>query len=281
MQVRRDDGSVIRCAVVGEPDAAPVLFCHGLADTRLSARMFAAEARELGLRLVAPDRPGIGGSEPRRLDRVADWVADAALVLDAVGAGSAAVLGISGGGPYAAACAALLPARVRRLALIAPLGDPGWPTLGMAAGERASLELARRAPAFSGWAMGRLAALARHSPGLFFRLSTSEMPGSDRRLLEEPAVRADFLANYIEAFRQGSGGVAQDLRLLTRPWGFALESIQVPVTVHHGDVDNTVPLRHSELYAERIPGAQLRVHPGEGHFSIIGRIRDMLAALAG
>jgi pimeloyl-ACP methyl ester carboxylesterase len=281
MRVRRADGSVITYEVVGEPDGAPVLFCHGLADSRLSARMLAPQARQLGLRLVAPDRPGIGATGPRRLDRVAGWTADAALVLDAAGAGPAAVLGISGGGPYAAACAALLPARVRRLVLIAPLGDPGWPTLGMAAGERASLQLARRAPAFSGWAMGRLAALARHSPGLFFRLSTSEMPGSDRRLLEEPPLRADFLANYIEAFRQGSGGVAQDLRLLTRPWGFGLESIMVPVTVHHGDADTTVPLRHAELYAAAIPGAQLRTYPGDGHFSIMRRSGDMLTALAG
>ena len=94
----RGDGSVIAVEVAGEQGAAPVLFCHGLADSRLSAHLFTQAARELGLRLVAPDRPGIGRTDPRRLRRLADWVEDAALVLDAAGAGPVALPGVSAGG---------------------------------------------------------------------------------------------------------------------------------------------------------------------------------------
>ena len=95
------------------------------ADSRLSARLFAPAASELALRLVAPDRPGIGRTEPRGLRWLADWVEDAELVLDAVAAGPAALLGVSAGGPFAAACAARLPGHVRSLTLIAPLGAQG------------------------------------------------------------------------------------------------------------------------------------------------------------
>jgi pimeloyl-ACP methyl ester carboxylesterase len=158
VEVRGGDGSVIAVAVAGEPGAAPLLFCHGLADSRLSARLFAQAARELGWRVLAPGRPGAGGTDPRRLRRVAGWAEDAALVLDAAGAGSAALLGISAGGPFAAACAAAIPGRARRLLLVAPLGPPGWPVRGMAPGQRLSLAAARRAPAFGGWFLGRLAA---------------------------------------------------------------------------------------------------------------------------
>ena len=80
----RGDGSVIAVEVAGEQGGRPVLFCHGLADSRLSARLFAPVAGELGLRLVAPDRPGTGGTDPRQLSQLADWVEDAALVLDAL-----------------------------------------------------------------------------------------------------------------------------------------------------------------------------------------------------
>jgi pimeloyl-ACP methyl ester carboxylesterase len=166
MEVRRADGSVIACEVVGEPGAAPVLLCHGLADSRLSARLFTRPVRELGLCVVAPDRPGCGRSDRRRLRRLVEWVEDAALVLDAVQADSAAVVGISGGGPFAAACAARLPGRVRSLMLVSPLGLPGWSTRGMAPGERVALEIARHTPAFGGWTLGHLAALARRSPTL-------------------------------------------------------------------------------------------------------------------
>ena len=281
MELSRGDGSVIAVEVAGEQGAAPVLLCHGLADSRLSVHLFTQAAREPGLRIMVPDRPGVGGTDPRRLRRLADWVEDAALVLDGLRADSAALLGISAGGPFAAACAAGIPGRVRSLTLVSPLGPPGWPTRGMAPGERLSLGVAGHAPAFGGWFLGRLATLARRSPRLFLRLATSELPDIDRRAIEQPCMRDAFLTSYVEAFRRGSWGVAQDLRLLTRPWGFQLGSIEVPTSIHHGDADTTVPPQHARLYAEAIPDAQLQLYPGHGHFSIIGAAREMLAALAG
>src|SRR5580704_9416123 len=110
MQVSRGDGTVIAVEVAGKPDGVPVLLCHGLADSRLSAHQFTDVAAELGLYVIVPDRPGSGGSDPRQLRRLADWVQDATLVLDAMQVESAAVAGISAGGPFAAACAAAMPA---------------------------------------------------------------------------------------------------------------------------------------------------------------------------
>jgi pimeloyl-ACP methyl ester carboxylesterase len=140
--------------------------------------------------------------------------------------------------------------------------------------------VASRAPAFGGWFLGRLAALAARSPRQFLRVATSELPGADRRALQQPSLRDAFLASYLEAFRRGSWGVAQDLRVLMRPWGFDLGSIGVPTVIHHGDADTTVPLRHARRFAQAIPGAQLRIHRGHGHFSIISNAQDILAALA-
>ncbi len=281
MEVSRGDGSVISVEVSGQQGATPVLFCHGLADSRLSAHLFTHAARELGLRLVAPDRPGIGRTDPRYLRRLADWAEDAALVLDALGAGPAALLGVSAGGPFAAACAARLGDRVRSLTLVSALGPPEWPTRGMAPGQRLALEVARHAPAFGGWFLGRLATLARRRPGMFLRLATSELPGIDCRALAQPGMRDAFLAAYAEAFSRGSWGVAQDLRVLTRPWGFELGSIKVPTSIHHGDADTVVPPQHARFFAEAIPGAQLHLHPRHGHFSILGASWEMLATLAG
>jgi pimeloyl-ACP methyl ester carboxylesterase len=281
MDVSRDDGSVIAVEVAGKPDGVPVLLCHGLADSRLSALQLGDVAAELGLRVIAPDRPGSGRSDPRPLRCIADWAQDAALVLDELRVGSAAVAGISAGGPFAAACAAAIPGRVRSLTLIAALGPPAWPTQGMAAGERLSLEVSRRAPAFGGWFLGRLAGLARSNPGLFLRVATSELPDADRRAMGQPTMRDAFLANYTEAFRNDSQGVAQDLRVLSQPWGFQLGAIRVPTSVHHGEADTTVPPEHARRYAEAIPGARLHLHPGHGHFSILTAAREILAPLAG
>jgi pimeloyl-ACP methyl ester carboxylesterase len=128
--------------------------------------------------------------------------------------------------------------------------------------------------------MARLGVLAQRSPRLFFRLAETAMPDIDKRMLEDPRMRESFLVSYAEAFRHGSWGVAQDLRVLSRPWGFDLGSVTVPTVIHHGDADLTVPLRHSQLFAEEIPGARLEIHHGDGHFSILGTARDVLASLA-
>ncbi|WP_326791865.1 alpha/beta fold hydrolase [Streptomyces sp. NBC_00841] len=226
MELRRADGGVIAVEVVGEPDAPAVPFCHGLADSRLAAYGFAGAAHALGLRLIAPDRPGIGGTDARRLPRVVDWAAEATLVLDALDVGSLALLGVSGGGAFAAACASELPDRVRSLLLIAPLGPPAWPTRGMAAGQRAVLQIARHAPAFGGWFLGRLATLARQAPGLFLRLATSEMPASDRRALAQSDARAAFLTNYLRTRTS-----PQDL---TDPYCEPVHGGHVPVTAQGG-----------------------------------------------
>jgi pimeloyl-ACP methyl ester carboxylesterase len=281
VELRRDDDSVIALEIVGDRDAIPVLVCHGLADSRLATLWFRSAAAELGLCMIAPDRPGTGGSDRRRLGQVGDWAQDVRLILDALRVDSAALLGVSGGGPFAAACATRIPDRVRSLMLVGALGSPGWPASGMAAGERLALTLARNSPAFGGWSLDRLAALARFRPGLFLRLAATAQPDVDIRALQQPGLRESFLTSYLEAFRGGSWGVAQDLRLLTQPWDFDLSSIAVPTWVRHGDADTTVPVQHARRYAGAIPGADLRIYPGEGHFSILSQPQEVLATLAG
>jgi pimeloyl-ACP methyl ester carboxylesterase len=280
VELRRGDGRVTALEVVGDSAGTPVLICHGLADSRLAALWLRPAAEELGLCIIAPDRPGTGGTDRRPLRTLGDWAEDATLVLDALRIDSAALLGISGGGPFAAACAARIPARVRSLMLVGALGAPGWSTTGMAPGERLSLRLAAHAPAFGGWSLDRLSALARVRPAVFLRLAASAQPDVDIRALQEPGIRESFLTSYVEAFRHGSWGVAQDLRLLTQPWDFDLGSITAPTWVLHGDADTTVPVQHARLYAAAIPDARLRIHQGHGHFSIFSRPQNVLAVLA-
>jgi pimeloyl-ACP methyl ester carboxylesterase len=279
--VQRPDGGTIAVELVGEQDGGAVLLCHGLADSRLLGRLLEPAARELGLLVISPDRPGTGQSDFLPLRQLADWAQDARAVLDELEIASAAMLGISAGGPFAAACAARLPDRVRALLLVSALGEPAWGRQGMASGERLSMAVASVAPGFGGWFLGRLASLARRAPDLFLRVATSELPAIDRAALARPEERDAFVAGYLEAFRSGSAGVAQDLRLLTRPWGFSLSEIRVPTWIHHGDADTTVPSEHAYRFAAAIAGSELRLHAGHGHFSLDLGASGVLAPAAG
>jgi pimeloyl-ACP methyl ester carboxylesterase len=146
----------------------------------------------------------------------------------------------------------------------------------MAAGERLALALASRAPSFGGWFLERLGVLARRSPHLFFKIATVDLPDIDRRALCRFDQREALIEGYLEAFRHGRAGVTQDLRLLRRTWGFDLESIRVKTHVHHGAADTTVPPDHARRFAQSIPGARLRLHPGHGHFSLLADAADEL-----
>ena len=266
--VARGDGSEIGVGLVGDPGGSPLLVCHGLADSRLAAETLESAAQTLGLLVIAPDRPGIGRSEYRPLSCVSDWVDDARLVLDGLGIDVATILGVSAGGPFAAACAALMPDRVSALLVVSTVGQITWVTTGMTASGRAWTAIAARAPAVSAWLMGRLAALARWAPELFMSIQTGGLPAIDRAALTQPERRAAYIAGYLDAFRSGTAGVAQDLRVLTRDWGFELGAISVPTWIHHGDEDATSPSECARRFLEAIPGAELRLHAGHGHFSL-------------
>jgi pimeloyl-ACP methyl ester carboxylesterase len=102
---RLADGRQLAFNEYGVANGQPVFFFHGGNDSRLEAVLLEAAASDLGLRLVAPDRPGYGRSDPQSGRRLLDWPQDVAQLATGLGIASFAVVGHSGGGPHAAAVA--------------------------------------------------------------------------------------------------------------------------------------------------------------------------------
>ena len=281
--VRLADGRDLAVALFGDPVGRPVLYCHGFPGSRLEAALGTEAARHRGVCLAGIDRPGIGRSSPAPGRQLRDWPADLAAVADALGYRRFSVLGVSGGGPYAAACARALADRVSGVGIVCGLGPPeslvdatgiGWRV-------RAGLATARSFPDLVSVLFGLLAGVAaRHADrglGVIERL----LPAIDRAVLARPEVRAAILRSFREGLRQGGQGPARDIVLLARPWGFALDDVRVPVHLWHGELDATVPAGMGRHLARRIPGCQARFLPGEGHYSLpVGHMDEILAALA-
>lgn len=265
------DGRRLAYAEYGLPDSPPVFYFHGLPSSRLEGALTDAEARRIGLRILSLDRPGMGSSSFQRRRRISDWPEDVAHFADAMGLERFGVLGTSGGGPYALACAAALPGRVTAAALLAGLGR-------LAESSRAVtltgfswlfLGLARRAP----WSLPALCApvamgLRTRAPDLYLRRFASGLSPLDREALLDPVVRGAMVGAFRESAASGHRGPCHDLRIASQPWGFDPASIPVPVHLYHGDRDTVVPLSMSEDLAAVIPGAELSVFPGEGHYSL-------------
>jgi pimeloyl-ACP methyl ester carboxylesterase len=277
------DGRQLAFAEFGPPKGRPIIWLHGTPGARRQIPEAARiEAEELDVRLVGIDRPGVGDSTPHLYDCVLDFAADLEMVADDLGFDEFAMIGLSGGGPYVLACAYAMPERVVAggiLGGVAPArGDDAVP--GGLVGLLAPLgsTVARfRVPlsiALSGllWTLRPLA-----SPGLEIYARFS--PEGDRRIFARPEIKAMFLDDLLGGSRRGLRAPVYDLVLFTRPWGFSVSDIKVPIRWWHGDADHIVPLAHGVHLLPLIPDAELYVRPGESHLGGLGAAEDVLGTL--
>lgn len=272
-------------AEFGPPDGRAVLWFHGTPGAR---RQIPAEARVLarsqGLRIVGVDRPGIGSSTPHLYGSILDFATDIERVVASLGIDRFAVIGLSGGGPYALGVARAFPERVVGVGVLGGVA----PTVGVDAIDGGLVALGRRlAPAIAvarvplGIGLTGAIRLARPlaSPALdlYGRLS----PEGDRRMLARPEFKAMFLDDILNGSRKQLSAPLADVLLFSRHWGFDAREVQVPVHWWHGDADHIVPLAHGRHLVERLPDAQLRVQEGESHLGGMALAEEILDTLTG
>ncbi|HEU5082123.1 MAG TPA: alpha/beta hydrolase [Acidimicrobiales bacterium] len=276
------DGTTVTYVDAGIPDGEVVLYLHGTPSSRLQVSgPVDVAASELGLRLVAPDRPGLGGSSffPYR---VADYPGVIERLADALGIDRFGVVGTSGGGRYTAACGALLGDRIRRVGLVASTVSMDVPGARAAANrdDRVAYVLATRVPWLLRAWMAKLARDLRRDPDAFRRMMPT-LSEADERAFHRADVRSLIGPVLAETFRQGTRGLTHDYRLEALPWEVRLAAITAPVDIWHGTDDTLVRPDASELLAAAIPGARRHLVDGEGHFSLIlARAKDYLAPFA-
>ena len=279
--VHLKDGRCLAFAAYGTAEGTPVIALHGLPGSRLQHYPADAITTAANVRLIVPDRPGYGLSDPLPERRIVDWAADVATLADALGIRRFRVLGLSGGGPYALACAATLRDRIVRVSLVSALGplDPAGSTVGMMLPNRLLLRLVRHTPAIVRPGLSVTSAVLRRLPALYRRWLMTHVSEADRAVLSAPVVAAMLRSDLAEALRQGAAGVWSDLHALTAPWGFEMDQIDTPADVWHGDTDRIVPQQMGHVLAQRLPHARWRPVTGSGHFLVIPRWRDILDAL--
>ena len=258
------DGRTLAYATFGDPAGEPVFVFHGGIGSRGMGLLFDEAAAVQGLRIIAPDRPGYGRSDPRPDRALTDWPTDVAALADALDIDRFAVLGVSGGGPYAAACAAALPDRVAAAALVSSMGPPGSP---MPRGLRVLVRLARLLPPLPRFVLGRQLRRAREDPDAAIAKRASGAADPEQAMHHSEAGRI-LNAQTAEGGRQGSAAAAREIRLVGSDWGFDLGTIEAPVGIWHGSLDRTIPVAMAEDLHERIPGSMLTVHDDVGHLSL-------------
>jgi pimeloyl-ACP methyl ester carboxylesterase len=279
------DGAVVAFQEYGDANGTPVIFCHGWPSSCTMAQLTDEPARELGVRIISPDRPGISGSSLQPDRKLADWPRVIERVVDHLGIGEFRALAISGGAPYAYATAAAMPGRVRAVAIVggaipmAELEDRS----GLLPLYRWMLALYRSRPQL----LRRLFSMAR--PILALRppvrlrpllLKMLMLRPCDAESLRDAAAFEAIFESQRRAWRGSAKGVMADAQVYAQPWGFSLEEIRVPVRLWHGRQDRAFSVRLAEDVAGRLPNCKARFIDNAGHYSLpIRYMREILADL--
>jgi pimeloyl-ACP methyl ester carboxylesterase len=276
------NGRKLGVSEYGDPLGKPLFYFHGCPGSRLEGGLTHGTALALGLRVICIDRPGYGLSPMERRRALADWPNDVQALSRILGLGPFGVLGVSGGGPYAAACAAALPDQVVVAGLVCsmapleccPVTRGMWPLI------RGLFWMAKNAPEITRIMLRIAGRMILINPSGALSLLRVLAPSPDDQALASRDVREVLSESLREALRQSTDGAAFDLLLYQRPWNVSLEAIRVPVLLWHGEKDVTVPVEMGRYLARTIPGCKAFFHAREGHISLaVQRMEEILSAL--
>jgi len=262
------DGRTLSYTQLGDPKGPAVVVLDGPGSRGL-ARGAADVASRVGVRLIAPDRPGFGRSTPDPRRTISDWARDMATLADRLGLERFGILAHSGGTPYALVSAARLAKRVRAVGLLGalvPLGESDALD-GVSGSMRTLFVQARHAP----WALGptlRVAALqARRDPEAAARRMLHDLPDADRAVMDLPGM-FELHQRTTAEIMSAPAEVARELCLLARPWGFDFFDVRVPVELWVGERDTTHPPAMSRRLAARLHGSPVHVVSGAATFGL-------------
>jgi len=258
------DGRQLGFAEYG--DGTPLLYFHGHPCSRLEARYLAG--RE-GVRVIGIDRPGMGLSsyQPRRT--LISWADDVVSLADSLGIEKFSVAGLSGGAPYALACAYAIPQRINACGIVSGV----WTI------DRKTTFLAAWMPWVMLPIMGRFLKDVDTAKGLLTKQAVKAWPTADKRILDDPTVPDIMATALVEAFRQGPKGPACDAMLIGRIKGFRLDQIVHPnIHLWHGCADQQVSIAVARKVAQSLTGCTATFYDDEGHLSVIVNHRDEILA---
>ena len=267
IEVTTPDGRTLRAYDVPVDDPVlTVVWHHGTPNVGTPPEPLLPASAERGIRWVSYDRPGYGGSTPHPGRDVASAAGDVGAIADALGLGRFAVLGHSGGGPHALACAALLGDRV--VAAVSGSSLAPYPADGLDwfAGINPAGTAELRAAVEGRAALEHVLTASEYDPEMF--------TATDHTALEGDWGWLGRIAG--EALEGGIGGMVDDDLAYVAPWGFEPATITAHVLLLHGDADRVVPSSHARWLADRIASAELWLRPGDGHVSVLNAVTDAL-----
>lgn len=253
--MRLSDGRALSWAEYGDPKGEPLFFHHGIPSSRVAAAVMEPGAARAGVRLIAPERPGFGYSDPLPNRTILDWPADLRQLADYLELQKFSVAGISAGLPYTLACALKMPERLHRVALISGLGaiDSGDVLEGMSYEWRLIYTLFLKSQRLASLWMRGYGRSVQKRPDRVVAEQIKRMPPVDGKILGSEPTLTNRITDLREAFRQGPAAAGDEARHHLEPWGFELRDVNFPVMLWHAMLDESHPIQMGRRIAAELP----------------------------
>jgi len=273
MTIRLSGGRTLGYAEYGNAQGFPVFYFHGGQESRISSAFMDSTANRLNIRLISPDRPGVGLSDFQENRQFIDWGPDMVELADALGLTHYSVFGLSGGAPHVLACLLKADPRIRNATLVS--GATPYQYNGSLKGMWFPVKLIHWFASWKNDKQLRKIIQDDHDaliskPESRIRQFQRYLPGPDRALLtEHPESAWEFIEGSLESYRQGIEGVVQEWKLYVSDWKMNLSTVRFPVNLWYGSADKMAPVHRGTYYQTMLPNAVLHVVENEGHFSLI------------
>ena len=263
-------------SICGPKSSPPIFFLHGYPSSRFEGALLSKIANKVGARIISPDRPGIGLStfDPHR--KLLDYPKDISQLASHLGLKAYSVVGGSGGGPYALACAKVLPkSELKGVGVLAGVGPVDLGLDGMRLSTRIFMSLMRWTPGLLKWVtdMTVVRAIRNPDPNAYKNMMTKQwryLTKAERELFfKDPETIDDLVRVTREHFRQGSEASMKEGQIAVVPWGFKLEDVDCnKVKLWYAAEDINTPVQMGRKMAARLKNAELKEYPGETHFTL-------------
>lgn len=280
--IESSEGRHLAVKTFGDYKGYPIFYIPGSPGSRLGPHPRNLVLHQHGVKIISYDRPGYGYSDRHEGRTIADAATDVKTIADALGIDKFSVIGRSGGGPHALACAALLPERVQSAAALVSLAPPDAKELdwfaGMTPGNVKAHTSARENPEKLIEDTNKLAETILTDPSTFLGGLRSIATGDDELVLRDAGIRGLLLNTYKDALRHGGYGWADDILAVNRPWGFSVSDITVPTAIYGAERDLFSPFRHSLWLADNIPNEYriVAMAPNKSHFEALSVLPHIL-----
>ncbi|NQV52091.1 MAG: alpha/beta hydrolase [Flavobacteriales bacterium] len=282
--IKLSDGRILGYAEYGDSLGYPIFYFHGGQESRLSSKFMDSTAKKLNIRIISPDRPGVGISTYQENRQFLDWGNDITELADFLGLNKYSVFGLSGGAPHVLACLISDSSRIVNASIVA--GATPYNYKGTLKGMWFPVKLIHW---FASWKNDKqLRKFMQNDfdglvnkPEKRIKQFQNYLPAPDKKLMtEHPEYGWEFIEGSKESYRQGIDAVVQEWKLYVSDWQMELNTIHSPLNLWYGSSDKMAPTYRGHYYKKELPKSKLKVFENEGHFSLIrNHLEEILTEL--